>query len=357
MTKKSLGYVELNWTCPNCGSKNPGTATVCTSCGAPQPADVQFEQPAQETLISEAEKIKISPDSPDVHCAFCGTRNPASASTCSRCGADLSEGTAREKGKIVGAHRPNAAPDVVCPSCGSPNPANALRCGQCNTNLNTTLPQQPAVPQPKAKSRSNTLIYAGIGLAIFACIALAFLFLRTEEIIGQVEGVQWTRTIGIEELEPVTYSDWRDEIPASASLGRCEERVRSTQNNPAPNSVEVCGTPYTIDTGTGLGEVVQDCVYEIYDDWCSFTVQEWRQVNEITARSADFSPNWPALQLQAGQREGARSEEFEIFFNTDGDKYTYITDDLGTFYQCEIGSEWLLEVNTFNAIVSITPAN
>ena len=53
MTKKSLGYVELEWICPNCDTKNPGPQKTCLSCGMPQPDDVKFEQRAQETLIED----------------------------------------------------------------------------------------------------------------------------------------------------------------------------------------------------------------------------------------------------------------------------------------------------------------
>ncbi len=57
MTKETIGYVRLEWTCPNCGSKNPGPEKSCTNCGAAQPEDVSFEQPAQETLVSDEEEI------------------------------------------------------------------------------------------------------------------------------------------------------------------------------------------------------------------------------------------------------------------------------------------------------------
>ena len=50
MTKKELGYVEMQWTCPNCGTINPGISRTCQQCGAAQPEDVQFEQAAGAML-------------------------------------------------------------------------------------------------------------------------------------------------------------------------------------------------------------------------------------------------------------------------------------------------------------------
>ncbi len=41
---------------------------------------------------------KIASAGADIHCGFCGTRNPATATICSQCGADLKEGKARQAG-------------------------------------------------------------------------------------------------------------------------------------------------------------------------------------------------------------------------------------------------------------------
>ena len=32
MAQKSLGYVEMVWTCPNCQAKNRGSVCYCSSC-------------------------------------------------------------------------------------------------------------------------------------------------------------------------------------------------------------------------------------------------------------------------------------------------------------------------------------
>jgi len=45
-----------------------------------------------------------------------------------------------------------------------------------------------------------------------------------------------------------------------------------------------------------------------------------------------------------------------IVFNVDGKTYTYQTDDADEFARCQIGSRWVLKVNTFNAVTSIEPA-
>ena len=102
MARKELGYVELEWSCAVCKTRNPGTQTTCSGCGAAQPADVQFEAPTAATLTQDTTQIKRAQTGPDLHCAFCGTRNSATAASCRQCGADLSAGRARSAGGVVG---------------------------------------------------------------------------------------------------------------------------------------------------------------------------------------------------------------------------------------------------------------
>ena len=135
MVKKSLGYVRTEWTCPNCQTRNPGPQKTCASCGMPQPDDVKFEQTAQEEIITNEAEIEKAKAGPDIHCYYCGSRNPAGAATCSQCGADLTEGTARKSGDILGGHRQGPAPKITCSACGAENEANASKCGQCGALL------------------------------------------------------------------------------------------------------------------------------------------------------------------------------------------------------------------------------
>src|SRR5258707_1924805 len=103
MSKKTLGYMELEWTCPNCGNKNPGMVKTCKACGSPQPENVQFGVAEQAELLKDAQKIAQSQKGADIHCPFCGTRNPADARSCSQCGGDLTGGAQRVSGTVIGA--------------------------------------------------------------------------------------------------------------------------------------------------------------------------------------------------------------------------------------------------------------
>jgi hypothetical protein len=196
-----------------------------------------------------------------------------------------------------------------------------------------------------------------IGAAVILLVALGIILpLPSSDVVGTVEAVEWTRSVPIQALSPVTYEDWRDEIPSDVVIGTCEQKAHHTQDEPAPNSKEICGTPYTVDKGSGYGEVVQDCEFEVYADWCEYEVKEWQVVDEFTLSGNDLDPRWPAPQLSTDQREGERKELYECIFDTDGKTYTYKTRDTAEFAQCQIGSRWNLKVNKLNAVLSIEPA-
>jgi ribosomal protein L40E len=323
----------------------------------PQPEEVEFEQPAQEKLITEEAELARAKAGPDIHCHYCGTRNPAGAESCTQCGAPLSEGTARASGKVLGAHRPEPAKKITCAACGTPNQADAARCVQCGAGLARPKPEptspKPA-PVPTSKGRFG-FIGLAILLLIAACITFVVLLTRTEDTTGKVKDVSWKREIAVEALVPVTYENWRGEIPADAVVGTCTQKVHHTQDDPAPNAEEVCGTPYTVDKGSGYAEVVQDCEYRVYVDWCEYSVEEWKEVDKASLSGNDFKPRWPKLQLTIGQREGKRSESYEIAFTTEGGTYTYQTGDANLFAQCEIGSRWVLKLNSFDTVTGLEP--
>lgn len=370
MSRETLGYVELEWTCPKCGSRNPGPQKTCGSCGAPQPDDVQFEQVQGKELVKDEVVEKQVKAGADIHCAFCGARNPASASVCSQCGADLKEGTHREKGRVVGAYKEGPVKKVACSNCGAENLETDLKCSVCGATL--TRPEAPvqaakptaAPPPQKAASpgRPNWMVFGIVGLLVLLCIcsvaSFAFLSSPRESQNAIVQEASWRTSIAVEALQPVTYQTWQDEIPLDAQIGRCQDKVHHVQDQePAGSkSNKVCGTPYVLDTGTGQGQVVQDCQYEVLLPYCDYTVKEWQQVDMVTQSGAGFSPTWPEPSLRAEQRLGEQSEEYIVVFETSDGQYTYRVNNFGDYQQFQLGSEWMLNLNAFDQIVSVEPA-
>jgi hypothetical protein len=118
--------------------------------------------------------------------------------------------------------------------------------------------------------------------------------------------------------------------------------------------VEICGTPYTVDSGSGFGDVVQDCEYEVYDSFCTYTLDEWQVVDVVVVSGSDLSPIWPEPVLDEDQRAAEEWEEtFTIVFVSGEDIYRYTTTDINLFQSAQTGSEWRLNINTFGSLVSI----
>ena len=79
MPQETVGFVNLEWTCKRCGSKNPGTTKICSSCGNVMSETDKFELPVQQELIKDEATIAKAERGPDVTCKYCGARNAADA--------------------------------------------------------------------------------------------------------------------------------------------------------------------------------------------------------------------------------------------------------------------------------------
>jgi hypothetical protein len=365
MVKKTVGYVDLEWTCPRCGNRNLGVNKKCSSCGAAQPQDVQFDVgAASSTLIEDEAKIQQAKSGPDIHCPYCGARNVAGAQRCKVCGGGLEGGQARQVGQVVGALPTGSAEPVKCPTCGALNAASATRCESCGALLpKPQAPPPPAVVTPaKPAGRIPIALIAVVGIVlVVACIAIALLSGgdrggATQQVTAQVSDTAWKRAILVQALLPVQRQGWEPEIPSGATVGNCEERLYRTLDEPAPGSVEVCGTPYVQDTGTGMGEVVQDCQYQVFEDYCDYTVLGWQAIAPIVLAGEGLNPAWPSQRLNDQQREAGREEEYVVTFQTEDGPVRFTVPSLEQFQQFTQGSRWTLEIDSRGRVVGVEPA-
>jgi ribosomal protein L40E len=356
MAQKQLGYVELEWTCPNCKTRNPGLSKTCQSCGAPQPADVVFESKADEQLLKDEAKIKQAEKGPDIHCGFCGARNPADAVVCSQCGGDLKEGMKRKAGQVMGGFQAGEGSKTLCPNCKTENPANAQICAKCGAPLNAAVKPEADVKKGLSLGCLIALGVAGL-LVIIGIISLISMGAKKTDLVGSLNSSEWERVIAVEQFGPVEKDDWRDQVPSNAVMGSCSDKVRDTSDTPSGNSVEVCGAPYKVDKGNGVAEVVQDCKYEIHDSYCTYTVDEWHAGEDLVSKGSGSDAAWPALNLNNTQRESGRKEHYKLYFLANGDEFSYETSDFQLYQKAQPGSRWKLTINGFGTVVAIASAD
>ena len=187
MPRRVVGYVELEWICPVCHQRNPGSVKLCQSCGAAQPTNVQFEAPVEQKIVTDAQKLEQAKKAPDRHCPYCGARNLADAKICSQCGGDLTQAASRNAGNVVGSFDSTSKPPIVCPNCGTSNPATATTCLNCGAALNKPRPVA-TMPSKQERGWAFGLVFIVIGLAML--IAFGFLIYqltRQETIVGTIQ--------------------------------------------------------------------------------------------------------------------------------------------------------------------------
>jgi len=346
--RRTVGYVENEWTCPNCEGRNKGSVKTCGNCGAPQPDDVKFELPSEQKIVKDDAKVKAAAAGADIHCGFCGTRNPGNAKTCSQCGGDLKEGQAREAGRIMQA--PPPPPKVIkCDNCETENPGNNSVCSNCGAAL--PKPQQAqavkpktssSVGQPAEKKPTNWKLIGGIAAVLaLCCVVGAFLFFfPTSSVEATVSSVHWETSVPVQEIRAVDYSDERGSPPSDAYNVSCYDDSR-----------EVC-EQRTIDQGNGFSEIVEECHTET-TEYCSYTVDEWTTIQTYTLDGSDLQPIYDSPNIASGQRIGDEGEEFSVTFSTGDGIETYSPESVSEFQQFTLGSTWQLKMNALGGVVEV----
>lgn len=350
--RRTVGYIQNEWVCPNCDTRNKGSAKTCENCGAPQPENVQFELPSEQKLVTDEEQIKAAQGGADIHCPFCGTRNPATAKTCSQCGGDLIEGKAREAGREM--QLPPPLPKVIkCDNCGAENPSSNSVCSNCGSPLpkvsaiqaaplRPVMGMKPAAPFA-AKKKPNLLLIGGILAALaVCCIAAAALFLPSKSVQATVVDVHWETSVPVQEIQSVRHSDESGSPPSDAYNVSCYD-----------DSHDVCENK-TIDKGNGYSEVVEECHTET-QQYCSYTVDEWTTIQSYPLEGNDLRPIYDSPSISSAQRLGSPSENLTVVFSTPEGEETYSPNSVSEFQQYAIGSTWTLRMNAVGSVVSVQP--
>ncbi|MBI5825546.1 MAG: zinc ribbon domain-containing protein [Chloroflexi bacterium] len=347
--KESKGFVQLEWVCPNCDGRNPGSIKTCQNCGAPQPENIKFQRAANEKVVTDEKLVQAAKAGADIHCGFCGTRNPATASACSQCGGDLKEGKAREAGQILQAP-PTLLKAVTCANCNAENPGSANTCVQCGAPLPKTTKPQPApmqgqsVAAQKAQPAKKTNWFVVGGIATFfmlCCVAAILMFvIPSKSVQGTVTDVSWQTSVPVQEVQAVNYSNQAGSAPSDAYNVSCQTE-----------SQEVCEEK-TIDKGNGFAEVVEECHTET-QEYCSYTVDEWTTIQTYPLEGNDLNPVYEDPSITSDQRLGTSTQTLTVTFSTPDGEETYTPSTLSEFQQFQIGSVWTLKLNALGGVLSV----
>jgi ribosomal protein L32 len=342
-------FVELEWVCPSCDGRNRGSIKTCQSCGAPQPDNIKFQRAADEKIVADEKQLEAAKAGADIHCGFCGTRNPGNAVTCSQCGGDLKEGSARAAGQVLQA---STAPKVVaCPNCGAENSGSDRLCAKCGSPLSRAAAQsisaqaqaqaaaQPTDAQPK---KTNWLLIGGIlGALLLCCITAMIMLTRPSKTVqGTVTSVAWQTSVPVQEMRTVNYTHQSGSAPSGAENVSCQTE-----------SEEVCSSKM-VDQGNGFAEEVTEC-HTNDTQYCDYTVDEWTTIETYPLSGADNFPVYADPTLYSGQQLGTRTEELTVNFSTPDGQEIYNPSSVSEFQQFESGSVWNLTMNALGGVLSV----
>ena len=352
--RRTVGYIQNEWICPNCQTRNKGSVKTCENCGAPQPENVQFELPAEQKFVTDKESINAAKAGADIHCPFCGTRNPATAKTCSQCGGDLIEGKARESGRLIQPAAASQQPKIIkCDNCGIENPSSNAVCSNCGSPLPKLVapgiaPQATAgfgAGRMLAPKKTNWLLIGGIvAVVAICCVTIAALFFfPSRSVQATVVDVHWQTSVPLQEIRAIDYSNQAGSPPSDAYNVSCYDESR-----------DVC-EQRTIDRGNGYSEVVEECHTET-QQYCSYTVDEWTTIQTYTLDGNNLQPIYDDPSIASGQRLGQESEELTVTFTTDnGQQQTYSPNSVSEFQQFTVGSTWTLRMNAVGGVLGVEP--
>jgi len=157
------------------------------------------------------------------------------------------------------------------------------------------------------------LAVVAMGGSFMACFGGLLVVAAIDRGLGSVTpvavvGHRWERTVDVDELREERDDDWCDDIPDEARVIEVEERFHHREKRIGPDR-------------------------DIYEDWCTYTVLEWKRVDEKVARGEGLSPapTWPAVPDDGCAREGCRragdrDEQLEVLFEArsghSGDPYS-----------------------------------
>lgn len=351
--------IEGVWDCAYCGAKKVrGSLRECPQCGRPRDKNITFYIDNPQNYVFDEAKAKKAREGPDWLCEACDSLNPASANECIGCGTPRDHATknyfqnqeARHAKKLEELRHQSAETQEDISAIQEDLSYHQEERDWRAFHDNYVPPKTPTPSQHKQNPWKKILLIGGVTLAIIAMIVGLVMLCMPKEVAGTVEGFDWSRTIEIEEYKTVREDGWsipvggreisrRQEIHHyDKVLDHYETKTREEQYI---DHYEEYVTGYR-DLGNGHFEEItaqrpvyktrtvtyQEPVYKdvpIYQTKYTYDIDKWVHQSNKTTSGEDKSPYWSDYECKNKEREGSRSETYQITVRTeDGevDKYS-----------------------------------
>lgn len=391
--------IEGFWDCPYCGEKHIGGLQMkCTSCGASRGEDIKFYMDDPKNYIDD-EKAKTISKNPDWLCSYCGAYNSDNNPECKNCGATRTESEKnyfeirkkkeeREKQEKAEEYKEIINDNSESEEESSDYGDKASNDSNDNNDMDFNKFDETGIRSEKGSSFNwkKLLAWGGIGLGIVSIIAtLIFIFTpKTQE--GIVDSFAWQRSISIEEYKTLNESDWV--LPAKARLQYTQEEIKTyervvdhyetktrTYTEQVLDHYETVVTGHQ-DNGNGTfteitaekpvyrtetkTETYEEPVYRdepVYATKYYYEIDRWMHKDYIKTSGEDKNPYWGEYQYKEKEREGSKTENYEITVINKEEKVNTYSVDYDVWKNLEKGETVHLKVYVNGYAELITEEN
>lgn len=329
-----MATYEGKWRCVRCSTANLGRYLNCQMCGVKRGDDIEFFLEDDASAINSAELLHQANAGADWICRYCDGNNRAFSSQCSSCGSLRSD---KDKQLIEETRGVNDWSEVS---------QKAVRNAERQQNFQEAF-QQTQSKKSFFSSRLFKFVLLGAGglMAVFIAIFAGLVYLTTLTYPAEVEvtGLEWTRTITVEEYKTVTENAWEGELPPNARVQSSERAVHHTER--VADGTRTVPETYTEQVSDGTETYVcgrtdkkngyfedktctrtkyksitktrnrSETVYKdvpVYRTRYNYQIEKWVTTDEKNTSGTDFNPQWAAVPADKTHRAGKRTENYVL---------------------------------------------
>jgi len=387
---------EGAWDCLHCGMKrNRGPEKFCGGCGAPRGDNVKFYLPEDARVVEDEEELRRAKAGPDWNCRYCGGDNQGYNNFCTGCGAGKDGSAPRKTTEYKIDEIPHSGEDLKKEEKEHVKGSKSDFKKEKKEPKRRKSGQKPGEGDPGRKTSGNYLFakIAGtagcVGLSAIVLILIViglFLAFRTHEVSLEVTGLNWERTIAIEEFRTITEEGWEGELPSDARYISESREIHHYEQVQVGTETETRTVTRQVQTGTesvkvgvkdmGNGyfedvyedrpvyEEVEETVTEevpvyedkpVYRQKITYEVDRWVPDRTEKASGTDRNrPVWPEFTLGNEEREGVRQENYTVtLVDSKGKSYKYKASSYQEWEKFEKGKSYKAKITGLGSLKSI----
>jgi hypothetical protein len=313
-------------------------------------------------------------------CSYCGALVSDNQNICHNCGASKSDSEmnyfqnrAKKEGMFHEQMGDTYGATVSDTSVTNIHPNNVSE--KTNPlNKSSSLCEKPI--SKKSLFNINFLKYGIICIALLAIITGLIFLLTPKEVVGTVNGFEWSRSISVEELRTFQESDWV--LPSSGRLQYSQREIRryeqvidhyETKTRQVAKERISYYESYVVgyrDLGNGYFEEIIDQrpVYETYYDTeiyeeavyreepvyatkYYYEIDKWLYDRSISTDGLNQNPYWAEIVLEDDERISKKSQKYYIIGINSKDAEQNISLDYDVWINLKVNQTIKVKVSIF----------